>query len=145
MVAFSDFSLKAEMTQPPRARGRCLCGAISFQVLGPLRDVYNCYCGRCRRFTGHHMAATAADAADLAIDDPDSNLRWYYPVPQAGYAFCCICGSSLFWRSRKATGRVSICAGTLEPPTGLRTVQAWWTSEASDYHARPEVEEFATE
>lgn len=133
------------MTRVPRARGRCLCGAISFQVFGPLRDVYNCHCGRCRRFTGHHMAATATDLADLDVDDPDSNLRWYFPVEQSGYGFCSECGSSLFWRSRATPARISICAGTLEPPTGIRTVQAWWTSEASDYHDRLDTEEFATE
>ena len=133
------------MTQLPGARGRCLCGAISFQVRGPLRDVFNCHCGRCRRFTGHHMAATATDRADLAIDDRESTLRWYFPVPEAGYAFCSQCGSSLFWQSHDAIDRISICAGTLEPPTGLRTIRAWWTSEASDYHMRPDVQEFATE
>lgn len=91
------------------------------------------------------MAATAADVADLTIEDGNSNLRWYYPVPDAGYGFCQQCGSSLFWRSRLTAGRISICAGTLDPPTNLKTVQAWWTSEASDYHARPAVREFGTE
>src|SRR5215472_16663946 len=133
------------MNTMPRAAGRCLCGAVSFQVLGPLRDVFNCHCHRCRRFTGHHMAAAAADAADLDINDADSHLRWFYPVPEAGYAFCGECGSSLFWRSRAVPSRISICAGALDPPTGLKTVRAWWTSEASDYHVRPPLEEFDTE
>jgi hypothetical protein len=66
-------------------------------------------------------------------------------VPDAGYAFCQKCGSSLFWQSRLTAGRVSICAGTLDSPTNLKTVQAWWTDEASDYHARPALQEFATE
>lgn len=91
------------------------------------------------------MAATAANVADLRIEDKDSNLRWFYPVPEAGYAFCQICGSSLFWQSGLTTGRISICAGTLDPPTRLETVQAWWTDEASDYHVRPAVREFGSE
>jgi len=91
------------------------------------------------------MAATAADAADLAIEDQDRELRWFYPVPEAGYAFCQKCGSSLFWRSELAPDRISICAGTLDPPTRLKTVQAWWTDEASDYHVRPALPEFGTE
>jgi hypothetical protein len=87
------------------------------------------------------MAVTAASTADLTIEDGDSNLRWFYPVPEAGYAFCQKCGSSLFWQSPLTTDRISICAGTLDPPTRLRTVQAWWTNEASDYHARPILQE----
>ena len=41
--------------------------------------------------------------------------------------------------------RWSICAGTLEAPTHLSTVEAWWVSEASDYAMRPDLPERATE
>jgi catechol 2,3-dioxygenase-like lactoylglutathione lyase family enzyme len=133
------------VSKTPRASGRCLCGAVSFQVFGELRNVINCHCHRCRRFTGHHMAATAAAVADLVVTDEDSDLSWFFPVPEAGYAFCRKCGSSLFWQSRLTPDRISICAGTLDPPTRLKTVQAWWAGEASDYHARPVLQEFETE
>lgn len=125
--------------------GRCLCGAISFRVSGELRDVFDCHCTRCRRFTGHHMAATATATADLTIQDEGSNLAWYCPVPEAGYAFCRTCGSSLFWKSQVASDRISICAGSLDRPTHLRTTQAWWTSEAGDYYLRPDLPELETE
>ena len=124
--------------------GRCLCGAITFVVTGPLRDVLNCHCHRCRRFTGHHMAATDASAAEVAITDPEALLRWY-EVARAAYGFCGRCGSSLFWRGAATPDRISISAGTLDPPTGLQTIEAWWTSEASDYHDRPHLPERATE
>ncbi len=123
--------------EEPRARGRCLCGAVWFRVSGALRDVIDCHCERCRRFTGHYLAATTADKADVEIVDPEGRLTWFHPVPEAGYAFCAGCGSSMFWQAQSDPDRLSICAGTLEPPTGLRTVEAWWVSEASDYHQRP--------
>ena len=132
------------MVERPTASGRCLCGGISFAVSGPLRDVINCHCHRCRRFTGHHMAATSADTGNLAVDDPESLLRWYDPVPEARYGFCGRCGSSLFWQSA-TRDRTSICAGTLQPPTHLTTVAAWWTDEAGDYHVRPDLPEWTTE
>ena len=129
----------------PRARGRCLCGAVTYEVTGPLRDVINCHCHRCRRFTGHHMAATSAAVGDVAIDDAGGLLTWFFPVDDAGYAFCRSCGSSLFWEGRSTPGWLSICDGTLELPTGLRTVEAWWVSEAGDYHERPDLPERAEE
>jgi hypothetical protein len=127
------------------ARGHCLCGGIRYAVGGELRDVIDCHCQRCRRFTGHHMAATSAELGHVTVDDTDSLLRWFFPVPEAGYAFCSRCGSSLFWQSAADPGRWSICAGTLDTPTGLTTTQAWWTSQAGDYYRRPDLPERATE
>lgn len=134
-----------EMDGVQDASGQCLCGSITFSTHGELRDVLNCHCHRCRRFTGHHMAATETEVADLVIKDSGSSLEWYFPVADAGYGFCRICGSSLFWRSASAPERISICAGALDPPTRLRTTQACWVSEASDYHLRPDVPEAETE
>jgi hypothetical protein len=125
-------------------RGRCLCGAVRYQVTGRLRDVVDCHCERCRRFTGHHMAATAADVSGIEVEDPGRRLTWY-AVPGAAYGFCAGCGSSLFWRGDSTPQQWSVCAGTLEPPTGLRTVEAWWVSQASDYCTRPDLPEHATE
>lgn len=137
------------MTTPERSEGhlegRCLCGAVRFTLRGEPRAVIDCHCHRCRRFTGHHMAATATALADLDLHDPDGRLTWYHPVPEAGYGFCRACGSSLFWRSSAHPEQWSVCAGTLDPPTGLTTVGAWWVDEASDYHQRPPLPEHATE
>ena len=124
--------------------GRCLCGAVTYAVSGALRDVTNCYCERCRRFTGHYMAAAAAPVADVSIDDPTQQLAWY-PVDGAEYGFCRSCGSSLFWKAESSPTQLSICAGSVEPPTRLRTVEALWVSQASDYFARPDVPERLTD
>jgi hypothetical protein len=124
--------------------GRCLCGGVRYGVTGALRPVIDCHCVRCRRFTGHHMAATSAATADVDIIDSDQCLAWF-SVPGAAYGFCRSCGSSLFWRSDVTPDRLSICAGTLASPTHLRTVEAWWVSQASDYHRRPDLPERPTE
>lgn len=117
-------------------RGRCACGGVRYVVDGELRDVTNCHCARCRRVTGHHMAATAA-AADTITVTGHERIRWWGPDESAEYAFCQTCGSTLFWRARATPEELSIAAGTLEVPTGLRTTTAWWVAEASDYHQRP--------
>ena len=94
---------------------------------------------------GHYMAATSAPTAALDIEDPDALLRWFWPVPEAGFAFCSRCGSSLFWQSSADSARWSVCAGTLQTPTGLRTTRAIWTSQAGDYYRRPDLPELPTE
>jgi len=114
--------------------GRCECGGVRYEGVGPLRDVFNCHCGRCRRFTGHHMAATATDPQSLHLLAA-ATLTWYSPVAGVQYGFCSRCGSSLFWRA-DGVDHVSIAAGTLDRPTGLRTTAAWWVADAADYHVR---------
>jgi hypothetical protein len=109
-----------------------------------LREVFNCHCHRCRRWTGHHMAATSAAVRDIHLSGEDL-LTWHHHDEHAAYGFCRTCGSSLFWQAADEPQRWSICAGTLDPPTGLTTTQAWWVSEASDYHVRPDLPECATE
>jgi hypothetical protein len=118
------------------ASGSCACRGVCYHVTGPLRDVYNCHCERCRRITGHHMAATAAAPENVVLSE-QATLRWYEPAPGVYYGFCENCGSTLFWRTAEQPDKFCIAAGTLDRPTGLTTTQAWWVAEASDYHARP--------
>ncbi len=113
-----------------------MCGAVQFQIDGPMRDVWNCHCYRCRQFTGHYMAATHARRDDVSFSS-ERGLRWYSPEPTVEYGFCGECGSSLFWRTTAQPDEMSICAGPLEQPTGLRTTAAWWMSEHADYHTPP--------
>jgi len=81
------------------------------------------------------MAATAV-AADRLRMLASETLRWYHPAEGVHYGFCGRCGSSLFWKADALSSTVSIAAGTLDQPTGLRTTAAWWVSEAADYHER---------
>lgn len=121
------------MTPPPPLTGRCLCGAVRYDVSGPLQDVVNCHCHRCRRHTGHFMAAAEADSADVRVHG--EALAWYDATKTVQYGFCGSCGSSLFWRTSEQPDKLSIAAGTLDPPTGLTTRTAIFTSDASDYHS----------
>jgi hypothetical protein len=90
------------------------------------------------------MAATSARTGDIRVDG-EQLLTWFRVDDHAAYGFCRECGSSLFWQARDSPGWWSICAGTLDPPTHLTTTEAWWVSEASDYHTRPALPERQTE
>ena len=123
----------------PRATGRCLCGAVTYEVRGPLRDVIVCHCVECRRWGGHAGAFSAAREEHLAIGETDA-LRWIDSPEsdrdsQRGY--CTACGSSLFWNSPH-TERISIAAGTLDQPTGLRIAGHIYTHAAGDWDAIPD-------
>ena len=120
------------------ASGRCLCGAVQYEVQGPLRDVFICHCRECRRWHGHVCATTAARRADFVLLE-DRGLRSIlspHSEAQARRGFCSECGSSLFW-DPPARDSISIAAGTLDGPTGLRVTSHWYVSQAGDYYELP--------
>ncbi len=120
------------MPEAAVATGGCLCGAVRYTVRGPLRDVVNCHCGQCRRFHGHVGAYTAAALCDLSIKG-EASLSWYRSSARARRGFCRVCGSSLFWHALGGDS-MSIAAGTLDAPTGLRTVRHIFAADAGDYY-----------
>jgi hypothetical protein len=112
--------------------GGCLCGAVRYEVTGPLRDVVVCHCTMCRKAHGHFGAYTAAPKQGLRLLEA-RGLKWYRSSDVARRGFCCECGGTLFW---EASGRdtVSIAAGTLDAPTGLRTALQIHVESAGDYY-----------
>lgn len=120
------------MSREPRARGSCLCGAVAFEVLGPLRDVINCHCGQCRRTHGAAGAYTNVNESDLHLTET-RGLKWYRSSTEARRGFCDQCGASLFW-DRIGYETISIAAGALDQPTGLKTAMHIYTDDQADFY-----------
>jgi hypothetical protein len=113
------------------ASGACLCGSIRYRVTGPLREVLFCHCSRCRRTHGHFAAYTACERGALELVESRS-LRWH-ELEGSRRGFCSECGASVFWE-RDGRSTISIAAGTLDPPTGLRPGRHVFTEDAGDYY-----------
>lgn len=112
--------------------GGCLCGGVRYAVSDTLRDVIYCHCGQCRRTSGHFVAATAVQPEGLTLIE-SVHLEWYRSSASAERGFCRRCGSSLFWRPRSSS-HISIMAGTLDGPTGLRARSHIYLDAAGDYY-----------
>ncbi len=123
---------------PPKIvrTGSCLCAGVRYTVSGELRGVVNCFCSQCRKTSGHHVAATRANWGQVDIYKTDT-LVWYRSSDTAERGFCSRCGGNLFWQSLNDRNQVSIMAGTLDMPTGLKTIENIYTSDASDYRPLP--------
>jgi hypothetical protein len=128
------------MARPePRATGRCLCGAVTYEVHGPLRDVLVCHCIECRRWGGYLGAFSATRDEDLVVRESGA-LRWIDSPESELHArrgFCGECGSSLFWDSPERD-RVSIAAGTLDRPAGIHVAGHIYIHQAGDYDVVPD-------
>ncbi len=118
--------------EKPSATGRCLCGAVAYELRGPLRDVINCHCGQCRRTHGHFAPYTNVSRAQLRFVE-DSGLKWFESSNVARRGFCGSCGASLFWE-RTGSGTISVAAGTVDSPTGLTTRAHIFVDDKGDYY-----------
>jgi hypothetical protein len=112
--------------------GSCLCGAVRYEVRGPLRAVIGCHCTQCRKQTGHYMAATAAKHERFEIIE-DEGLKWYRSSEKAERGFCGICGSTLFWQGT-GLDYIAIAAGTIDGETGVNTEGHIFCADKGDYY-----------
>ena len=120
------------MTQSSvRATGKCLCGAVAYELHGPLRDVVNCHCTQCRRTHGHMAAYSRTRRADLVMTEA-RGLKWYQSSEDARRGFCQECGASIFWEM--LNDWVSVSAGSIEVPTGLKTIRHIFVADKGDYY-----------
>ncbi len=113
--------------------GSCMCGAIRYEIDGPLRDAGNCHCSMCRKAHG-------AAYATYAAVDPES-FRWvcgeelvafYESSPNAGRIFCSTCGSTL---GATESGRIdSVTLGTIEGDPRIRPRSHIFVGSKAPWH-----------
>lgn len=77
--------------------GGCLCGAVRFEAVGPLRPFIACHCGQCRKQSGHFTSMTSVPLDRFSFTRQDG-LGWYAATDaaeraSAGNAVRSCCGS----------------------------------------------------
>jgi hypothetical protein len=101
-------------------------------VQGRLRDVMICHCVFCRRMNTHvgaYTSCTSCAVADLQIE----SQRTLRSSPKARRGFCGKCGSALFWEPTPLT-HISISAGSLNEPTGLKIKEHHCSAQKGNYY-----------
>lgn len=119
------------MTQD-RKTGSCLCGAVRYEVNGPLKQVVACHCTMCRKQSGHHYATTSAWHDHFTLTE-ERGLKWYRSSDSSRRGFCAECGSVLFFET-DGQGRIAIAAGTIDAPTGLHIAAHIYIDDKGDYY-----------
>lgn len=112
--------------------GSCLCGAVTYEISGPLQAVVGCHCSQCRKMTGHYLASTSARHKYFRLVR-HLGLKWYHASDFARRGFCRECGTTLFWEAHD-DDKISIAAGTLDGSTGLKTAAHIFVADKGDYY-----------
>ncbi len=112
--------------------GGCLCGAVRYQVKGPLRDIVNCHCSMCQRLHGDFGPHSKAPKKNITLTK-DDGLAWYTTSDIAQRGFCRECGANLFWEPFDLDS-VGIVAGTLDDTVGLKTIGHIFVGEKAGFY-----------
>lgn len=82
--------------------GRCLCGAVEFELKLPSKWCGHCHCSMCRRAHGAGYVTWVGFESDhFILLRGDHHLQWYESSPGARRGFCGSCGSSMLFESEQ--------------------------------------------
>jgi hypothetical protein len=95
--------------------GGCLCGAVRYEITGPIRNIVYCHCSRCRKAQGSAFATNGiVRTNDFNIISGESELTGYESTPGQTKYFCKHCGSPILSRSIGKSDEVRVRIGTIE-------------------------------
>ena len=112
--------------------GSCLCGAIRFEVEGPLKPPDACHCTQCRKQSGHYWASTDVPHDRLMMHGAE-NITWYRSSERVERGFCRVCGSSLLWKPLQKD-IMGVAMGAFDTPTGTRLAVHIFAADKGDYY-----------
>lgn len=111
-------------------KGSCLCGAVTFEVVGEPAGFSVCHCGQCRKQSGHLWASAHVSDAGLKIQ---GDVRWFQSSEKARRGFCPTCGSFLFWKHAD-DDHTSFALGAIDGPSGHSLQRHIFTADKGDYY-----------
>ncbi|MDX1518884.1 MAG: GFA family protein [Gammaproteobacteria bacterium] len=83
-----------------KARGSCLCGAVTVEAETMSTHVGACHCGMCRKWTGG--PGLAVECGDRVNITGEENITVFDSSDWAERAFCSKCGTHLYYRLKQA-------------------------------------------
>jgi hypothetical protein len=95
--------------------GSCLCGAVRYEITGPLGIMEHCHCSMCRKAHGAAFSSNAVISSDaLTVTSGEDFLSRYESSPNRRKCFCSRCGSQLFIRRPDKPELMVVTLGTLD-------------------------------
>jgi len=119
---------------PRRLNGRCLCGAVTYEVADAFDYAMNCHCADCRRATGSAFKPLAGiKRQHLAITGGADATLVYGDISAAHDVRCIRCGSLLFSIVRDGA-YAHVAMGTLTDAPSIRPSMHIFVGSKAAWH-----------
>ena len=113
--------------------GSCLCGAVRFEVTGPLPAPDACHCTKCRKWSGHVWASADVPRDALTIHGAE-RVTWFTSSEKVRRGFCSACGSSLFFDPIFKKEWIGVAMGAFDAPTDVKLAVHIFVADKGDYY-----------
>lgn len=101
--------------------GKCLCGAIEYEIEDKLGPIVNCHCSKCRRWHGAAFRTRCTvESKNFKWIKGEEHLSKYHSSETVVKTFCKICGSNLISMYDDKPEHVGLPIGGLEQDPGQR-------------------------
>ncbi len=120
--------------------GRCLCGAIRFELTAAPIVAGYCHCTRCQRRTGTGSSVQArvdGDAVTLLAGD-DLLTWWRHPDGGFEKGFCATCGGHVFSRNPDDHAQLTIRMAAFDGDPGIRPSYRMFVAYAAPWEPIPD-------
>jgi hypothetical protein len=113
--------------------GSCLCGAVRFEVAGPIGPVVHCHCTICQRAHGAAFVTWAAVPNErVRVTAGEADVVHYRSSQIGTRSFCRRCGSSMFCTLDTHPGTIDVALACLAPTHGaVPRAHVFWDDRAS--------------
>jgi hypothetical protein len=108
-------------------KGSCLCGAVSFEIQGPLHSARYCHCTNCRKFSGTEYAAWALARTDQIVVSPAVPNVTKFNSGGGLRVFCSACGSPLWYEPAGRPQFRGIPLGAIDVGAVAKPAMHVWT------------------
>jgi hypothetical protein len=103
-------------------RGSCLCGAVQYEIRGPVTRVTHCHCSMCRKAHGAAFGTYGrVERSDFVLLSGTDDIVSYRSSSEVIRTFCRRCGSTLQFISDKRPSTLSVALGTLDDDLSVET------------------------
>lgn len=126
-------------------KGSCLCGNVTYEILGGLGDIVHCHCVTCRKAHGAAFSSVASvplSAFKLLNEQPLSSFE---SSPGKVRHFCANCGTQIYAK-RDIADHIILRLGSLDDEISSKEISHIWTSQKADWYkinsSLPEYLEF---
>ena len=115
--------------------GRCLCGAVRFEIRGDLGPFAYCHCTSCRRASGSAFAANSPVRVEqVSWPAGRDSIGEFESSPGKFRAFCRGCGSPIYARRVAAPELLSMRLGLIAEDPGQRAQAHFNVSEKAAWY-----------